>query len=108
MDFRDYILGMVLWTSTERFVYPTRNVTFVPPSRCRSEQSVTRQAVITHTQSYPWGSRNRSRIFEKGVPIIGLQAKIRGGGRGGANFQPNVKKPTTWAKKGSIRIVRGI
>ena len=39
-----------------------------------------------------------SRIFERGGSIIGLQAK-KGGSRRGSNFGPNVKKPTSWAKK---------
>ena len=37
-----------------------------------------------------------SRIFERGRgSILGLQAK-----RGGGNFGPNVKKPTSWPKRG--------
>ena len=34
-----------------------------------------------------------------GGSILGLQAK-QGGLRGGSNFGPNDKKPTTWDKKG--------
>ena len=37
--------------------------------------------------------------FLKGGGRLGLQAK-RGGGRRGSNFGPNVKKPTSWHKRG--------
>ena len=36
-----------------------------------------------------------------GGSILGLQAK-KGGSRRGSNFGPNVKKPTTWAKRGAL------
>ena len=48
--------------------------------------------------------RGGSRIFLKGGPsflgptFYNLQAK-KGGGGPGSNFGPNVKKPTSWAKK---------
>ena len=34
-----------------------------------------------------------------GGSILGLQAK-RGGSKRGSNFGPNVKKPTSWPKRG--------
>ena len=44
-------------------------------------------------------TRGGSRIFEREGSRLGLPAK-RGGGRRGANFGPNVKKPTSWHKRG--------
>ena len=39
-------------------------------------------------------------VFKRvGGSILGLQAK-KGGFRRGSNFGPNVKKPTSWHKKG--------
>ena len=45
--------------------------------------------------------RGGSRVFERGaggILFLGLQAK-KGGPWRGSNFGPNVKKPTTLAKK---------
>ena len=33
-------------------------------------------------------------------------SKKRGGSRRGSNFGPNVKKPTSWAKKGGLDLPR--
>ena len=38
-------------------------------------------------------------FLKGGGSILGLQAK-RGGGKRGSNFGPNVKKPTSWPKRG--------
>ena len=44
-------------------------------------------------------------FLKKGESILdlGLQVKTKGGSRKGYNFGPNVKKPTSWTKKG-VRI----
>ena len=46
--------------------------------------------------------RGRSRIFERGEGSrLGLPAN-KGGPRRGSNFGPNVKKPTSWHKRGWV------
>ena len=44
--------------------------------------------------------RGGSRIFLKGVGVHLRSTSKKGGSRKGSNFGPNVKKPTSWAKKG--------
>ena len=43
-------------------------------------------------------NRGGTRIFEKGVHLSSTRKK--GGTRRGFNFEPNVKKPISWLKKG--------
>ena len=49
-----------------------------------------------------WLSVNRggSRIFERGGGVQIRSTSKKGGARRGSNFGPNVKKPTSWHKRG--------
>ena len=49
---------------------------------------------------WTWWSecRDGCRVLERGSNLLGLHAK---GGSGGYNHGPSVKKPTSWAKRGS-------
>ena len=47
--------------------------------------------------------RGGSRIFEKGGGVHLKSPSKKGGSRRGSTFGPNVKKPTSWAKKGGSR-----
>ena len=44
--------------------------------------------------------RGGSRIFEKGGGVQIRSTSKKGGARRGSNFGPNVKKPTSWHKRG--------
>ena len=66
--------------------------------------SCIRKSYYTTLNSLLYLIRGGSRIFEKGGGHYRSTSKTKGrggGSRRGYNFRPNVKKPTTWAKKGS-------